>query len=69
VRLKTTKKRVIEVDEATARRVLIEAFHRAERDQWLQENPNVLERRRKDRERLNMYLLERGFAPEPEVDE
>jgi hypothetical protein len=60
------KRRIIEVDETTARRAAIEAFHQADRDEWLRKNPEIMERRRLERERLNAYLRERGFASEPE---
>ena len=60
------RRHIIEVDEATARRAAIEAFHQADRDEWLRKNPEIIERRRAERERLNAYLRERGFAPEPE---
>ena len=66
---RTAKRRVIEVDEATARHAAIQAFHKEEHEEWLRENPHVLEGRRAARARLNTYLRERGFEPEPEGGE
>jgi hypothetical protein len=63
---KLAKRRLIEVDETTARRLAIEAFHKADRDEWLRKNPDILERRRTELDRLNAYLREGGFEPEPQ---
>ena len=63
---KPAKRRLIEVDETTARRMAIDAFHQADRDEWLRKNPDILERRRTERDRLNAYLREGGFEPEPQ---
>lgn len=58
----------VAVDGKSARRAAIEAFYRADRDEWLREHPRILEQRRAERERLNKYLQDRGFDPEPDVD-
>ena len=63
------KRRLIEVDEGTARQAAIKAFHREEHEEWVRKNPHVLEGRRAARARLNMYLRDRGFEPEPEGGE
>jgi hypothetical protein len=67
-RRKPPRPRPIEIDE-TAKRAAIEAFYKADRDAWLRKNPRILEGLRAERARLNTYLRERGFKPEPDVDE
>ena len=57
--------RVIAVDAATARRAAIEAFYKGGRDEWLR-GDSRRGKQHSDRERLNQYLRELGFAPEPE---
>jgi hypothetical protein len=47
----------------------LQAFHKEEHEEWLRENPRVLESRRAARARLNTYLRERGFEPELEGGE
>jgi hypothetical protein len=60
------RRHVIEVDAAQARRSAIDAFYKIDDEDWLRNNPQMLERRRERLQRLNAYLRERGFESEPE---
>jgi hypothetical protein len=68
-RRKTTKPRPAVVDEPGARRAAIEAFNQELLKECLRKHPEILAAQRAERTRLNKYLRERGFTPEPEIDE
>ena len=55
-------------DTRAARSAAISAYYDLQHREWLQKNPQVVERMQETRDKLNKYLRKKGFEPEPEIE-